>query len=131
MGANFGFMSSISNNDQDLIEEPDNQSNVFSEDYELKDTDYIKDQLDFMESVAVGYPDGTEIGWSIEAPERYEKLVESFGEVDQYLKHFDDGSIAVLVEQEDEPLFALYGEEQGGYRQSRSGLSEVANSLSR
>jgi len=49
----------------------------------------LKIQLDFMDSV-FGYPDGTE---------RYiefDLLVGSLEKVDQYLKHFDDGSIAIL-----------------------------------
>jgi len=89
-------MSSISNSERDLLEGSNKPSTILSEELKSRDTDYVKDQLDFMDSVAVGYPDGTEIYWSSEASERYEKLVGSFGKVDQYLKHFDDGSIAVL-----------------------------------
>lgn len=119
------------NNEEDLLEESSTCSNVFIEDYDSIDTEYVKDQLDFMDSVAVGYPDGTEMRWSSEITERYEELVESFGEVDQHLKHFDNGSTAVFVEQEDELLFGLYGDEQGGFRKSRFGLSKAGNSISR
>ncbi len=123
-------MSSISSSGQDSVENSwKNVEDVFEE-YDLQDTDYVKEQLEFMDSVAVGYPDGTEMLWEEEAPEQYEALVESFGEVEEYVSHLDDGSVAVFVKQEDEPLFAVYGEEQGGYRQSRFGLSMVANTLS-
>jgi len=123
-------MSSMSDSVQDSSEDSWRQVQDVFEDYELKDTEYVKEQLEFMESIAVGYPDGTKMVWKEEAPERYEGLVESFGDVDEYVNHLEDGSVAVFVEQSDEPLFAVYGEEQGGYRQSRFGLSKVANTLS-
>lgn len=103
---------------------------VYSEGYELRDTGYVIDQLDFMEKVGVTYPDGTIMVWEMEASERYEELVKSFGDVDEHLKHFNDGSIAVFVEQGDEPLFALYGEERDGYDLSEFGFTNVLDSLS-
>lgn len=123
-------MSSISNSGQDSVEESWKRAEDVFEGCEVQDTDYIKEQLEFMESITVGYPDGTIMYWDQEAPEHYEGLVESFGDVDEYVSHLNDGSVAVYVEQEKEPLFAVYGEEQDSYMQSRFGLSSVLNTLS-
>lgn len=123
-------MSSISTTQQGSSDESWRQVQDIFEEYEQKDTEYVKEQLEFMGSTAVGYPDGTSMYWEEETPQKYEELVESFGEADEYVSHFEDGSVAVLVEQEDGALFAVYGEEKGGYRSNRFGFSNVIDSLS-
>jgi hypothetical protein len=97
--------------------------------YEPQQRSYVEEQLEFMGSVKISFPDETTMYWEDRIAERYEELADSFGEVDEYLKWFDDGSIRVFVELENETLFSVYGKEQDDRNQSRAGLSSFLDTL--
>lgn len=97
--------------------------------YESQQRSYVEDQLDFMRSVKISFPDETTMYWEDRIAERYEELADSFGKVDEYLRCFEDGSIRVFVELENETLFSVYGEEQVDLNQTRAGLSSVLDTL--
>lgn len=120
-------MSSTSKNDFSKVTD-DNWYKV-SDAYEQQQRSYVEDQLDFMRSVELSFPDETTMYWEDRIAERYEELADSFGGVDEYLRCFDDGSIRVFVELDNETLFSVYGEEQGNLKQSRAGLSSVLDTL--
>jgi len=120
-------MSSTADNNFSKV--TDEQWYKVSNAYEPQQRSYVEEQLDFMGSVKISFPDETIMYWEDRIPERYEKLADSFGEVDEYLRYFDDGSIRVFVELENETLFSVYGEEQGDLNQSRAGLSSVLDTL--
>lgn len=101
------------------------------EQYQRKDTEYIADQLEFMDSFHLIYPDETEMSWKDNIAGQYERLVDSFGEIDQYLDYLEDGSMIVFAEQEDEPLFFAHGVECKQQRNSSVDLSAISNTLSR
>jgi len=100
------------------------------EPYQRRNTDYITDQLEFMNSVQIAYPDETKMNWGEDMSERYEKLVDSFGEIDQYLEHLEDGSMVIYAEDENDPLFIAYGLELSRPKSSSFGLSAISNALS-
>lgn len=79
------------------------------------DTDYVADQLGVMGRAEVLYPDGSNYEWRNDIAEKYEQLVNGFGgeeKVAQYLE-IDAKGVAVAVEYEDEPIFAIKALEPG------------------
>lgn len=120
-------MAEAEYNDEEIMWERVRDS--FSQ-YQKEDTEYIADQLEFMDSVHLSYPDETEMKWEEDIPGQYEKLVDSFGEVDQYLDYLKDGSMVIYAEQENDPLFVAHGRELKQHKHNSAGLNGVASSLS-
>lgn len=98
--------------------------------YELRDTDYVSEQLDFMEYVELNYPHEFSETWENNISEQYESLVEAFGGVDEYINHQDDGSVRVLVGRGDDLLVEIEGEEKTKSGTGRFGFSIIGDSLS-
>lgn len=101
-----------------------------SSNYELRDTEYVSEQLEFMECVKVNYPSDFSETWEDNIVERYESLVDAFGNVDEYISHQNDGSIEIVVGRKNDLLFELQGEEKTNADTSRFGFSSIVDSLS-
>ena len=109
--------------------DPDFVSNV-STNYDLRDTEYVSEQLDFAEYAELNYPDEFSETWEDNISERYKSLVEAFGSVDQYVNHQDDGSLTVLIGRGDDLLVEIEAEEETRPDKSRFGFSSIVDSLS-
>jgi hypothetical protein len=66
-----------------------------------------------MAGAEVVYPD-TSYTWEDDIAENYEQLIEAFGGEDNLNQYMDIGStdITIAVEQDEEPLFVVYGEDE-------------------
>lgn len=94
------------------------------------DTDYITGQLKVMNRAEVLYPDGTDYEWNEEITEKYERLVNGFGgeeEVEQYLQIGAKG-VAVAVEYDGEPIFAVKALEPG-YERSEGSKIDLSTAI--
>ncbi len=86
------------------------------------DTEMNLSQLNVMNSVEVVYDDGTRSEWSQDLQEKYENLLEAFGGEEQVNQYHDIGAfgVTIAVEQDEKPLFVVYGEES---TYSRAGIA--------
>lgn len=77
------------------------------------DTETVKDQLGVMHKAEVVYPDDS-YTWNEDIPENYEELIQAFGGEGQVNQYMDIGGTGttIAVEQDEEPLFVVYGEDE-------------------
>lgn len=78
------------------------------------DTGTVTDQLQAMGEAEVIYKDGTVIEWEEDIEENYLEIFEAFGgdeNLDQYMDVAGAG-VTVAVEEDEEPLFVVYGKEE-------------------
>lgn len=94
------------------------------------DTEEITDQLGVMGKAQIVYSDETIDYWDEEICGKYEMLIEAFGGEDEVQQYYDIGDlgVTVAVEQEDSPLFVVYGDESS-YAKSSGPLAGLASIL--
>jgi len=85
------------------------------------DMDMVTDQLGVMGSAQIVYSDESDSIWKEDLVGKYEQMVDAFGgeqEVEQYIDIGSKG-FTVAVERDGEPVFVVYGDEEGYSKSSR------------